>query len=139
MRYILALGEIYRVVGVLGASIRLYKPWILTSSAEVSDTKVMLDECSLFWSSSGLEDALCSMSDPLGFPYDGTVAALLKSIKDAHGYNECALQTCNLAKEECICRMSLLSAGSVPGKKSTYYLRFTDFQISAPRYNIEWQ
>ncbi|KAK4794297.1 hypothetical protein SAY86_012291 [Trapa natans] len=52
-RYILALGEIY-IVGVLGASIELYKPWILTSSADVSDNSVLLDECSVFWSSSGL-------------------------------------------------------------------------------------
>lgn len=118
-RYILALGEIYRVVGVLGASIKLYKPWILTSTADFSATSVLLRECSLFWSSYGLEEALHGISDPLEFPYDGTVTALLESIKDVHGLDECQLQTSNFAKEECICWISLLSAGSVPGKKST--------------------
>ncbi|KAK4753209.1 hypothetical protein SAY87_022007 [Trapa incisa] len=118
-RYILALGEIYRVVGVLGASIKLHKPWILTSSVDVSATLVLLEECSVLWSSSGLDEALRSMPDPLEFPYEGNVADLLKSIKDAHCFNASAFQACNFANESQICRISLLSANHIPGMKMT--------------------
>ncbi|OWM85370.1 uncharacterized protein LOC116209946 [Punica granatum] len=116
-KYIIALGEIYRAVGVLGASIKLYKPWLLPSSADFSATSVLLNECSLLWSSSGFEEALRSMSDPLEFTYEGSVATLLDSIKVIHGLDEYAFQTYNFAGEEQLCRISLLSTELVGDMK----------------------
>ncbi|RVW53282.1 hypothetical protein CK203_100507 [Vitis vinifera] len=90
-KFILALGEIYRVVKVLGASARLFKLWVLLSSAKV-DIFVLLEECSTIWSSSGLEDALHCICDPVGFEYDATVQALLASIKHVHDLDVLPLQ-----------------------------------------------
>ncbi|KAJ0013596.1 hypothetical protein Pint_19898 [Pistacia integerrima] len=62
-QYILALGEIYRVVEVLGSSAKLYKPLMLLSSADPTGMFTLLSECFTLWSSSGLDEAIGSISD----------------------------------------------------------------------------
>lgn len=114
-KFILALGEIYRVVKVLGASARLFKLWVLLSSAKV-DIFVLLEECSTIWSSSGLEDALHCICDPVGFEYDATVQALLASIKHVHDLDVLPLQNHIFAQQKPICQLSLLTPEMVPGK-----------------------
>ncbi|XP_059439592.1 uncharacterized protein LOC132172158 isoform X1 [Corylus avellana] len=113
-RYILALGEIYRVVEVLGASTKLYKPWILLSSGDASLLVGLLSECYGIWSSSGLEDALKSISDHIDFEYDGTIKALLESINYIHNIDALALQN-HVFSGQPMCRLSALTAGTVPG------------------------
>lgn len=115
-KFILALGEIYRVVKVLGASARLFKLWVLLSSAKV-DIFVLLEECSTIWSSSGLEDALHCICDPVGFEYDATVQALLASIKHVHDLDVLPLQNHIFAQQKPICQLSLLTPEMVPGMK----------------------
>ncbi|XP_010278040.1 PREDICTED: uncharacterized protein LOC104612348 [Nelumbo nucifera] len=116
-RYILALGEIYRVVEILRASGKLYKPWILSILADPSDIFALLEECVAVWSNSGLEEALKSLSNGLGFGCDETTKALLESIKSIHDLDEVVLQNHLLAKKEPVCQLSGLSLVAVPGMK----------------------
>ncbi|KAF8392434.1 hypothetical protein HHK36_022776 [Tetracentron sinense] len=113
-RYILALGEIYRVVGVLRVSATLYKPWILSSLEDLGDLSGLLEECTALWSDLGLEEALRSIDGSVGSLYDGTIKALLESIKSVHDLNELAFQNHVFPQQEPICRLSLLSLGMVP-------------------------
>ncbi|GFY91955.1 hypothetical protein Acr_08g0003510 [Actinidia rufa] len=86
--FIVALGEIYRVVLILGASMKLYKPWILSSSVDSTSIYVLLEECYTLWSSSGIKEALQGISDPIDFEYHSTVKALREYI---HEHDELAL------------------------------------------------
>uniref|UniRef100_A0A2N9EVN7 Synergin gamma C-terminal domain-containing protein n=1 Tax=Fagus sylvatica TaxID=28930 RepID=A0A2N9EVN7_FAGSY len=114
-RYILALGEIYRVVEVLRASTKLYKPWIILTSMDTTGLVGLLSECYSTWASSGLEDALKSISDRIDFEYDGTIKELLESIKYIHDIDALALQNHFFSGQQPICRLSALSTGIVPG------------------------
>ncbi|KAG7968559.1 hypothetical protein I3843_08G160300 [Carya illinoinensis] len=114
-RYILALGEIYRVIEVLGASTKLYKPWILTSG-DATGLYGLLSECYSIWSGSGLKDALMSIRDDIGVEYDETVKALQESIKYIHDIDAVALRN-HIFSDQPICRLSALTASAVPGLK----------------------
>lgn len=114
-QYILALGEVYRAVGVLGASVMLYKPWILLNYGDFSGISALLDECASSWSNSGLEEALQSISNPLEFQYEETVEALVESIKHVYSLNAGVLQKAVFSCEEPVCHLSLLNPGTVPG------------------------
>ena len=103
------------MVEVLGASARLFKPWLLLSSEKV-DIFDLLEECSTVWSSLGLEDALHCLCDPFGFEYDGTVHALLASIKYVHDLDVLSLQNLVFTQQKPTCQMSLLTPEMVPGK-----------------------
>ncbi|OVA05754.1 hypothetical protein BVC80_9037g2 [Macleaya cordata] len=120
-QYVLALGEIYRVVGVLRTSSTLYKPWILSSLANPKDIFALLEECTAAWSDSRLEEALLSFSDQVGFGYEGTIKALLESIKSVHDLDGVALQNYVFALQEPICRLSLLSLKIVPDMKAVMW------------------
>ncbi|CAN6715022.1 unnamed protein product [Malus baccata var. baccata] len=117
-QYIVALGEIYRVVLVLEASAKLYKSWILLHSSNCFSFFSLLNECSTLWSSSGLDEALKSISDAIDFKYDETVAALLDSMTYIHHLDAFALQNQVVVNgQEPICSLTLLTAGAVPGIK----------------------
>ncbi|XP_068341825.1 uncharacterized protein [Pyrus communis] len=117
-QYIVALGEIYRVVLVLEASAKLYESWILLHSSNCFTFFSLLNECSTLWSSSGLDEALKSISDAIDFKYDETVAALLDSMTYIHHLDAFALQNQVVVNgQEPICSLSLLTAGTVPGIK----------------------
>ncbi|TQD78372.1 hypothetical protein C1H46_036065 [Malus baccata] len=117
-QYIVALGEIYRVVLVLEASAKLYKSWILLHSSNCFSFFSLLNECSTLWSSSGLDEALKSISDAIDFKYDDTVAALLDSMTYIHHLDAFALQNQVVVNgQEPICSLTLLTAGVVPGIK----------------------
>ncbi|KAM1526001.1 hypothetical protein ACFX10_010391 [Malus domestica] len=117
-QYIVALGEIYRVVLVLEASAKLYKSWILLHSSNCFSFFSLLNECSTLWSSSGLDEALKSISDAIDFKYDETVAALLDSMTYIHHLDAFALQNQVVVYgQEPICSLTLLTAGAVPGIK----------------------
>ncbi|KAL3728269.1 hypothetical protein ACJRO7_032940 [Eucalyptus globulus] len=120
-QYVLALGEVYRAVGVLGASAMLYKPWILLNYRDFSGASALLDECTTMWSSSGLEEALQNISDPLEFQYEDSVKALLESIKHVYTLNAGVLQKAIFSCEEPVCRLSLLNPGTVPGMKMIFW------------------
>ncbi|KAK9293274.1 hypothetical protein L1049_021266 [Liquidambar formosana] len=115
-QFIIALGEIYRVVEILGASAKLYKPWILSSVADPKTIFALLEECCTLWSSSGFEEALLSISDPTGFEYDGTIKTLLESIKHIHDL-DMHFQNHSLAQQEPICRLSFLTPAMLPDMK----------------------
>ncbi|KAF3944434.1 hypothetical protein CMV_029092 [Castanea mollissima] len=114
-RYILALGEIYRVVEVLRASTKIHKPWLLLTSTDIAGLVGLLGECYSIWSSSGIEDALKSISDCIDFKYDGTIKALLESIEYIHDIDTLALQNHAFSGQQPICHLSALSASIVPG------------------------
>ncbi|KAL5850811.1 hypothetical protein ACOSQ4_008824 [Xanthoceras sorbifolium] len=116
-QYILALGEIYRLVEVLGCSVKLYKPWVLLSSADPSGLFTLLSECSTLWSSSGLEEAFENISDMAGSEYSGTPKDLIESVKYIHDLDLLALHNHVFSGEEPTCRLSALTAGTVPGLK----------------------
>ncbi|XP_051116742.1 uncharacterized protein LOC127241574 isoform X2 [Andrographis paniculata] len=102
--YILGLGEIYKAVAVLGASSRLYKPWTFSHAADFPDVYTLVDECLAMWLSSGLEEALSSVS-----PSSSSSAKLIVSLDNL------ALQKYVYSKTEPSCQISLLSADAVPG------------------------
>lgn len=110
-KFILALGEIYRVVVVIGASATLFKPWILSSAGDLPSVHSLLEECHAVWSTSGLEEALSSVLAPSTF--DDT--SLLKSIKHVRGLDALQLANYVFGEKESRCRLSLLTAGVVPG------------------------
>ncbi|XP_068317800.1 uncharacterized protein [Pyrus communis] len=117
-QYILSLGEIYRVVLVLEASAKLYESWILLHSSDCSSFFSLLNKCSTLWSSSGLDEALKSISDAIDFKYDGTIAELLDSMTYIHHLDAFALQNQVVVNDqEPICSLSLLTAGALPGVK----------------------
>lgn len=112
-KFVLALGEIYRVVVVLGASAKLFKPWILSGSIDPPAIYIFLEECHAVWSTSGLKEALSSVSAPTAL--DNT--SLLKSIRHILGLDAFKLQNYVFAEKESRCRLSILTAGVVPGRQ----------------------
>lgn len=115
--YILALGEIYRSVEVLGSSAKFYKPWLFLSYADPTGIFFLLRECSSLWSSSGLEEAFLSISDPIGSEYNVTPKELLESVKYIHDIDVLALHNQVFSGQEPTCRLTLLPAGTVQGMK----------------------
>lgn len=110
-KFVLALGEIYRVVVVLGASAILFKPWILSTSVDSPSIYILLEECRALWSTSGLEEALASVSAPTTL----NDTSLFKSVKHILGLDELKLEKYVFAEKESRCCLSLLTAGVVPG------------------------
>ncbi|PSS10144.1 Duffy receptor beta form like [Actinidia chinensis var. chinensis] len=117
-RFILALGEIYRVVLILGASVKLYKPWILSSSVDSTSIYVLSEKCYTLWSSSGIEEALQGISDPVDFEYHSTVKALREYI---HEHGELALGDHVYNQQVSLCRLSLLTSEAVPEMKMVFW------------------
>ncbi|KAI3747387.1 hypothetical protein L6452_09842 [Arctium lappa] len=103
-QFIIALGEIYRVVVIVGAAVKLYKPWVLLSGADLEGIYALLEECHSLWSTSGLEEAI-------------PVESLLESIRHIHNLDELAIANEVLNQEESRCWLSLLSPGVVPEMK----------------------
>ncbi|XP_028098684.1 uncharacterized protein LOC114298328 isoform X2 [Camellia sinensis] len=116
-QFILALGEIYRVVVVLGTSIKLYKPWILSSSVDCTSLYALFEECCTLWSSSGIEEALQGIADPIDFEYHSTVEALRESIMYIHNLDALAIGNHVFNQPVSVCRLSLLTSEAVPEMK----------------------
>ncbi|KAF2307224.1 hypothetical protein GH714_025556 [Hevea brasiliensis] len=119
-KYVLALGEIYRVVEILGSSSKLYKPWILASTTDPMDIFTLLSECSSQWSSSGLEEALHSILNSPDFEYDESLKTLLESIKYIHDLDAHRLYNHVFSGQGPTCHLSALTAGTLPGKQDMY-------------------
>lgn len=115
IRYIIALGEIYRVVQVIGASAKLYKPWVLLYTVEPVSLFFLLNECTTLWSTSGLDEALQSISEQIDTEFDGTLKELLESMKYIHDLDALVLQNHVFSGNQPLCRLSMLTAGIVPG------------------------
>ncbi|KAJ9131462.1 hypothetical protein P3X46_035118 [Hevea brasiliensis] len=120
-KYVLALGEIYRVVEILGSSSKLYKPWILASSTDPMDIFTLLSECSSQWSSSGLEEALHSILNSPDFEYDESLKTLLESIKYIHDLDAHRLYNHVFSGQGPTCHLSALTAGTLPGMKTVVW------------------
>lgn len=104
--YVTALGEIYRVVQIIGASIKLYKPWVLLHPEGPSFLYGLLDECTSLWSTSGLNEAFQSVSQSTD---------LLGSIQHIQNLDALSLHHCVFSGKESLCRLSMLTPGIVPG------------------------
>ncbi|KAE9611943.1 hypothetical protein Lal_00048958 [Lupinus albus] len=115
IRYIRALGEIYRVAEIIGASIKSYKPWMLLGSIDPTSLFSLLNECYSIWSGSRLEEAFFSISNQNSFEPDGVSRELVESIKYIHTLNEHSLQSYVISEEETTCQLSALPAGFIPG------------------------
>ncbi|CAA2984413.1 Oligopeptide transporter 5 [Olea europaea subsp. europaea] len=107
--FILALGEIYRVVVILEASAKIFKPWTISCWSNID---ILLEECHTLWSTSGFEEALMSVSESSS----SDDASLMNSIKYISGLDAFALQN-SVFTHESLCRLSILSVGAVPGMK----------------------
>lgn len=109
--FILALGEIYRVVVILEASAKIFKPWIISCWSNID---ILLEECHTLWSTSGFEEALMSVSESSS----SDDASLMNSIKYISGLDAFALQN-SVFTHESLCRLSILSVGAVPGRQTS--------------------
>lgn len=114
-QFLVALGEIYRAVEIIGVSAKLYKLWILLSSTNSTSIFDLLEECRILWSTAGLEEALRSLSNRMAFEYDGTIEALLESIKHIHDLTARGLENHSLDRQEPFCRLTVLTQEMVPG------------------------
>lgn len=115
-KYVLALGEVYRVAKVLESSAKLYKPWILASLADSMFIFTRISECSSLWSSSGLEEALQSISSSADFEYDESVKTLLESIEYIDDLHVQSIYDHVFSRQNPTCQLTALTAGLVPGK-----------------------
>ena len=115
VQYIHALGEIYRVAEIIGASTKLYKPWMLSGSKDCTSLYALLNECNSLWLTSGLEEALSSISNHNNIDADGISRELVESIKYIRELDEHALQSYVISGEETMCQLSALPAGCIPG------------------------
>lgn len=106
----------YRVVLVLRASVRLYKPWFLSSSVNWASINALLEECERLWSSSRLEEAIHSIFDLSDSLYFGTVDVLLASIKHIRDTDAFALENQVFGQLESRCLLSGLTPELVPGE-----------------------
>ncbi|XP_039029240.1 uncharacterized protein LOC120163340 [Hibiscus syriacus] len=115
-QYILALGEIFRVVRIVRSlSTKLYKPWILFCSDNHTNFLSLVRECSTVWSSSGLEEALQSLTVSTDLKCD--VEALFGSIRSIHDPDAHELYKQVFSGQEPTCCLSGLTASAVPGMK----------------------
>ncbi|XP_071705803.1 uncharacterized protein [Rutidosis leptorrhynchoides] len=103
-QFIMALGEIYRSVVILGAAVTFYKPWILLSGVDLEEIYSLIKECHFLWSASGLEETI-----PAEY--------LLESISHIRNLDELAIANEILSHKESQCQLSLLSPGVVPEMK----------------------
>ncbi|OIW13036.1 hypothetical protein TanjilG_17596 [Lupinus angustifolius] len=117
IRYIRALGETYRVAEIIGASVKLYKPWMLLGPIDPTSLFSLLNECYSIWSGSGLEEAFFSISNQNSFEPDGVSRELVESIKYIHTLDEHSLQSYVISEKETTCQLSALPAGLIPGLK----------------------
>ncbi|XP_027365053.1 dentin sialophosphoprotein isoform X2 [Abrus precatorius] len=115
VQYIHAIGEIYRVAEIIGASAKLHKPWILSGSIDPKSLFAPLNECYSIWLASGLEEALFSISNQNNFEPDDISRELVESIKYIHELDEHALQSYVISGEQTTCQLSALPAGFIPG------------------------
>ncbi|XP_044482178.1 uncharacterized protein LOC123208726 [Mangifera indica] len=93
------------------------KPFMLLSSTNPTNMFTLLSECFTLRSSSGLEEAVRSISDPTGFEYNVTPKELLESIKYIHDLDALALHNHVFSGQEPTYRLTLLSSGAVPDMK----------------------
>ncbi|XP_011087384.1 uncharacterized protein LOC105168888 isoform X2 [Sesamum indicum] len=110
-KFVLALGEIYRVVVILGASAKLFKPWVLSCSVDSPTVCALPEECHALWSTSGLEEAFLSVSGPTA----SNNTSLLSSIKHILGLDALVLQNHVFMGKKSLCRLSMLTAEVAPG------------------------
>lgn len=113
--YALSVGEIYRVVKILRASTRLYKPWILLSPTS-SNVLAVLDECVKLWLSSGLVEALLNGFNRQEIDHDDSADQLLESIKYIKNeVDSSTLHTCITSATSPTCYISGLNTDIVTG------------------------
>lgn len=105
------------MVAVLGASAKLYKPWILSCSIDSTSIYTLLEECYTLWSTSGMEEAIQDIYDSIDLEYHSTVKALRDSIRFIHGHDELTLGNHILNQQVSVCRLSLLNSEAVPDIK----------------------
>lgn len=113
-RYFLALGEIYRVVEILSASARLYKPWILVNMADSKDMLRNIDRSAEVWRDSGLKQALEVISNT-SIELKGVSEGLLESINSISKLGEKDLHRRISGDGVQFCRLSLLPLEFLPG------------------------
>lgn len=127
-----ALGEIYKIVELLGLSAKVYKPWILLRVSDPSQFFSVLFECGALWANSGLQEALQILSD-VDFRYNETVKTFVASIKKIRDTDVVAVHDSVFFEHKSICQLSLLPQEMIPdlktvmwGKKA-YFLNLANF------------
>ncbi|KAL9235048.1 hypothetical protein vseg_009848 [Gypsophila vaccaria] len=114
-KHVQALGEICKVVELLGLSAKVYEPWTLFSVSESSRFTDLLNECRSLWSNSGLEEALQSLSD------DIVIGCGETSIKTIRDFDVLAMHDCVFGEPKSICRLSLLAQEMLPDLKTALW------------------
>ncbi|GAB2228946.1 hypothetical protein Droror1_Dr00023080 [Drosera rotundifolia] len=120
-RHIQALGEIYRVVQLLGSSAKLYKPWILLNSDNVIDLIPLLDECTTLWSDSGLEERLENLSDVVETKNCILIEGLLESIKHIRNIDVLSMLDLDFTAPASFCQMTLLPLEILSGLEAVLW------------------
>lgn len=109
--FVHSLGEIFRVVLILEASSKAYRPWI-SNSTDGDSIFALLSECSTLWSSSGLEEALKDLSNSDDMESAGEVRALLESINHIRKLD---VPDGSLRQHDSMCGLSFLGGALIPG------------------------
>uniref|UniRef100_A0A803KP81 Synergin gamma C-terminal domain-containing protein n=1 Tax=Chenopodium quinoa TaxID=63459 RepID=A0A803KP81_CHEQI len=107
-KFIQALGEIFKVVELLGVSAKVYKPWILLSVSDSSQFFSVLFECGALWVNSGLEGALQNLSDDIDFQCNETAKPIVASITNICEIDVVAVHDLVFRGHKTTCQMSLL-------------------------------
>ncbi|KAL2942076.1 Helicase SWR1 [Bienertia sinuspersici] len=105
---ILALGEIYKVVKLIGLSAKVYKPFVLPNVSNFPQFLGVLDECDALWSKLGLEEAIKRLSNNVDFGRSETAEALITSIRNILDIDTVAVHNCVFIQHKSICQLSLL-------------------------------
>ncbi|CAO2836668.1 unnamed protein product [Amaranthus hypochondriacus] len=126
-RYFQALGEVYKVVELLGLSAEIFKPWILLTLSNSTQFFGVLDECNALWSNSGLEEAVQDLSDHVDFGCSETAKALLSSIKNIRDIDIITVHEHIFIQHKSICRISMLPEDVLEGLKTEMWGEKTYF------------
>ncbi|KAK9735409.1 hypothetical protein RND81_04G204200 [Saponaria officinalis] len=121
LKHIQALGEIYKVVELLGLSAEVYKAWMLFSVSDPSQFTGVLNECRALWQNSGLEEALQNLSDDIAFGCDETIKTILGSVKSIRNLDVLAMHDCVFGQRKSVCRLSLLPQEMLQGLKTVLW------------------
>ncbi|KNA06396.1 hypothetical protein SOVF_181530 isoform A, partial [Spinacia oleracea] len=119
-QFIQALGEIYRVVELVGLSAKVYRPWILLNVLDPSQFLSALVECGALWVNSGLEESLQNLSDGVDFQCNETAKALVISIKNICDIDVVTVHDRLLLEHKSVCRLSLLPQDMMDLKMVTW-------------------
>lgn len=120
-KYFLALGEVYRIIKILKATVRVYMPWLLSNLENSNDIVAFLEKGNAAWINSGLEEALRSISSNMDLDDKDLAKPLLESIHLIDNVNVPTFQDTASQHKNRFCKFSLLPLDKLPGIKTAVW------------------